>query len=75
MGETVEGCSRQPLAAQNFRPLLERKVRCHDHAGTLVCRADHVEQQLGADLAGWHVAQFVQHQQVQLRQLARSRVS
>ena len=69
MGEAVEGRSCRALAAQHLRPLLEWQVRRHDHARSLVRRADHVEQQLGTNLARRHVAQLVQHQQVQLRQL------
>ena len=69
VGQPVQGRSRQPLAPQHLRPLLERQVRRHDHARPLIRRADHVEQQLRPDLARRHISQLVQHQQVELRQL------
>jgi len=57
MGQTVQHRARQALAAEHFRPLLEGQVRRHDHAGAFVGRADHVEEQLGAELARRDVAQ------------------
>ena len=48
VGESVQGGSRQPFAAEDFGPVLERQVGRHDQAVALVCRGDHVEQHIGA---------------------------
>ena len=69
VGQPIEGGPGQPLAAQHLGPVLERQVRGHDQAVPLVGRGDHVEQQFRPGLAGRHVAQFVEDQQVQLGKL------
>ena len=65
VGEAVQGCPGEPLAAEYLRPVFERKVRGHNQALSLIGRADHVEQQLRSDLAGRHVAEFIQNQQIE----------
>ena len=74
MGQTIEGSSYEVLTTQNFRPLFERKIRRHDQTRPLVGVADDFEEQLGAQLAGRHVAELVKDQQVQLRQLCASKI-
>ena len=51
-------------------PVFEGQVRRNNDAVAFVCGADHVEQKFGTNLAGWHVTQFVEHKQVQLRKLS-----
>ncbi len=70
MGEPVEGGPGEPLGAQNLGPVLEGQVRGHDQTGALVSGRDDVEEQLGADLGGGHVAQLVEDEEVELGQLA-----
>ena len=41
----------------------------HDQAVAFIRRADHVEQQFGSDLAGGDVAELIEDQQVQFREL------
>ncbi len=42
--ESVEGYSREPLAAEQFDPLLEGQVGGHDQALPLVSRAEDGEE-------------------------------
>jgi hypothetical protein len=49
MGETIQDCAGQSLAAEHLRPLAERQVRGHDQALPLVGRADDVEEQFGSE--------------------------
>lgn len=69
MGQPIQRCPGEPLAAQHLRPVLEGQIGGHDQAGPLVGRADHIEQQLRPQLARRDVAQLVEDQQVQLGQL------
>ena len=66
MGEAIQGRSGEPLAAEDLGPVLERQVGRHDQAVPFVGRGDHVEQEFRPGLAGRHVAQFVEDQQIQL---------
>ena len=65
VSEAIQCCPGEPLAAEYLRPVFERKVRGHNQALSLIGRADHVEQQLRSDLAGRHVAEFIQNQQIE----------
>ena len=65
VGEAVQGGPGQPFAAEYFRPVFERKIGGYNQTLSLVGRADHVEQQLRSDLAGRHVAEFIQNQQIE----------
>jgi hypothetical protein len=49
--------------------LLKGQVGGDDQAGSFVGRADYTKEQFRSQLAGRHIAQFVEDQQVQLRQL------
>ena len=69
MSQAIQRGSGQSFAAENFRSAFERKIGRHDQALTFVGRADYVEEQLGTDLAGWYVTQFIQNQQIQFRNL------
>ncbi|OQC04779.1 MAG: hypothetical protein BWX79_02426 [Alphaproteobacteria bacterium ADurb.Bin100] len=69
MREPVQQGAGQPFTAHDLGPLLEGQVGGHDQAGALVGPADHVEEQLRAGLGEGHIAQFVQHEQIQPLQL------
>ena len=62
--------SSQTFAAQHFGPVFEEQVRGNNDVVAFVRSADHIEQKFGANLAGWHVTQFVEHKQVQLCKLS-----
>ena len=70
MRQSIERGPRQPFAAEHLGPVLERKIRRDDDAGSLVGGTDDVEEQFGAELAGRHVAEFIEDQQVELGQLS-----
>ena len=70
MCQAIQSGSGQTFAAQDFGPVFERQVRGNNDAVPFVRGADHVEQKFGTNLAGWHVTQFVEHKQVQLRKLS-----
>ena len=70
MCEAVESGSGQSFAAENFGPVFEGQVRRDDDAVAFVRGADDIEQEFGADFAGRHVAQFIEYQQVELRELS-----
>jgi len=69
MSQAVQRGAGQALAPEYFRPILERQVGRHDQAIPLAGGGDHVEEQLGAHLAGRHIAQLVEDQEIQLAQL------
>ena len=69
VGEPVEGCAGEPFGAEHFGPVLERQVGGDDQAGAFVGSTDDIEEQFGPQLAGGHVAQFVEDQQVQSAEL------
>ena len=69
VGEPVEGCAGESFGAEHFGPGLEREVGGDDHAGAFVGGRDDVEEQFGADLGGWDVAEFVEDEQVELGEL------
>ncbi len=65
MCEPVECGAGEALAAEHFGPVLKRQVGRDDQAQPFIGRADDVEQQFRADLAGRDLAQFVQDQQIE----------
>jgi len=69
MGQAIQHGAGEPLAPQDLGSLLERQIGRHDQTGPLVRRGDDVEEELRSGLAGRHVAQLVQDQQVELSQL------
>jgi len=70
VGEPVERCPSEPFGSEDLGPGLEGQVGGDDEAGPLVGGGDHVKEQLGADLGGGHVAELVEHQQVELGERA-----
>ena len=71
MSQSVECGDGESFASQDFRPVLEGKIRGDDHALPLVGRADDIEQQFGARLAGRYISELIQHQQLLFSQLTR----
>ena len=69
VGEPVERRPGETLGAEDLRPGLEGQIARDDQARALIGGRDDVEEQLGTDLGGRDVAQFVQHEQVQPREL------
>jgi hypothetical protein len=55
--------------AEHARPFAESQVGGDDDGGPLVKSADQVEEQLAAGLGEWQVAQFVEHDEVEPRQV------
>ena len=70
MSQAIQSSSGQTFAAQHFGLVFEGQVRDNNDAVAFVRGADHVKQKFGANLAGWHVTQFVEHKQVQLCKLS-----
>ena len=73
--QTVQRGPRQTLTAEHLGPILEGQVRSNDHALAFVRSRDHVEQEFCSGFARWNIPEFVQDQQVELSQEARSRKS
>jgi len=69
MSQSVQGRSGESFTPQNLGPVLKRQVRGHDQAEYLIRRADHIKQQFRSHFAGGDIAQFIQDQQVQSREL------
>ena len=69
MGEAVERRAGQALAPEYLGPILERQIGRDDQAVAFVGRGDHIEQEFRPGLAGGHVAQLVEDQEIQLAQL------
>ena len=67
--EPVQRRSREPFAAQDFGPVLEGQVRCHDQAVAFVGRRDDVAEEFGPGLARRDVPEFVEDEEVELGQL------
>lgn len=64
VGEPVEQGAGEALGAEHACPLVEGQIAGHDGAGALVALGEHLEQELGAGLRQWHVAQLVDDQQL-----------
>ena len=69
VSQPVERGPGQAFVVQDLCPLLEPQLRCHDQARSLVGRADHIETQIGSDLACRHVTHLVEDQKMQRREL------
>ena len=69
MGQPIERGSGETFTAEHLGPVLEGEIGRHDQAQSFIRRADHIEQQFGAELAGRHVAQFIENQQIEFREL------
>jgi len=69
MGETVEQCGRHLRIAEDAWPFTECEIGRDDDRGSLVETADHVEQQLSAGLGEREIAEFVEDDKVEARQI------
>lgn len=69
VGEAIEQSAGEALGAEHLGPFIERKVACHQGRAALVALAEHLEQQLGAGLGERHEAEFVDDQELIVRQL------
>ena len=71
VGEPVEQRRGHLGVAEDAGPFAEGQVGGDDHRGALVELADQVEQQLAAGLGERQIAEFVEDDEVQARELAR----
>ena len=69
MRETVEQRGRHFWIAEDARPFAEREVRRDDDGSAFVEPADEMEQQLPAGLGKWQVAEFVENDDIEARQI------
>src|SRR3546814_4137996 len=69
MGEPIEQRGRHLGVAEHGRPFAEREVGGDDDRGVLVKSADQMEQQLPASARERQIAQFVEDQQIEPRQM------
>ena len=69
MGETVEQCGRHLRIAKDAWPFTECKIGRDDDRGSLVEAADHVEQQLSSGLGEGQIAELVEDDEVEARQI------
>ncbi len=69
MGEAVEQCGRHLRIAKDARPFTECKIGRDDDRGSLVEAADHVEQQLSSGLGEGQIAELVEDDEVEARQI------
>src|SRR5437764_8863587 len=69
MREAVEQRRCHLGVAEHARPFAEGQVGGDEDGGALVKPADQVEQQLATGLGEWQVAQFVEHDEVEPRQV------
>jgi len=69
MGETVEQCGRHLRIAEDAWPFTECKIGRDDDRGSLVEAADHVEQQLSSGLGEGQIAELVEDDEVEARQI------
>ena len=69
MGETVEQCGRHLRIAKDAWPFTECKIGGDDDRGSLVEAADHVEQQLSSGLGEGQIAELVEDDEVEARQI------
>jgi hypothetical protein len=64
MGQAIEDRARQALGSEHVGPFVEGQVRGDDDRAALVSLGDDLEEQLGAGLAEWYEAQFVDDEEV-----------
>jgi hypothetical protein len=69
VGEAVEGGADESFGAEDFGPRTRRQVRGDDHRGAFVGGRYDVEERFGADFRDRDVAEFVEHQQIESREL------
>ena len=64
MGETIEQRAGKTLALKDARPFLEWEIRGDNGRSTLVALAEDLEEELGASLREWHIAKFVDDEEL-----------
>jgi hypothetical protein len=64
MREAVEERAGEPLGAEHGRPLFERQIARDQRPASLVALAEDLEQQFGPGRREWHIAEFVDDQQL-----------
>jgi hypothetical protein len=69
VGETIEQRASETLALENARPFLQWKIRRDNGRAALVALADDLEEELGASLGEWHVAEFVDDRELEVSKL------
>src|SRR5271165_6656795 len=69
MGEAVEQRSRHFRIAEDARPFAEGEVGGDDDRGALIETADEMEQQLPAGLGEGEIAEFVEDDEVEAREI------
>ena len=69
VGETVEQRSRHLWIAKDAWPFAEGEVGRDDDRGALIETADQVEQQLPAGLGEREIAEFVEDDEVEAREI------
>jgi hypothetical protein len=69
VGEEIEQRTGETLALENACPFLEWKIRCDDGRSTLVALAEDLEEELGTSLGEWHIAKFVDDEELDGREL------
>jgi len=62
VGQPVEQRAGQPLGGEHAGPLVERQVGGDNGRAALVALAKDLEQQLGAGLRQWYVAELIDYQ-------------
>lgn len=71
VGEAVEECGRHLCVTEDGGPFAEGQVGRDDDRGALVEAADQVEQELAAGLGEGQVAQFIENDEVEAREIVR----
>src|ERR1700739_3434495 len=64
MGEPVEQGASEPFRAEDGRPFIERQIAGNHRCTTFIALAEYLEEQFGADGCEWHIAQFIDDQQL-----------
>ena len=67
--QPVQHRTCQTLRAAHLCPILERKIGRNNQALPFIGSADNLEQQLRTCFTEWHIAQFIQDQQILLFEL------
>ena len=69
VGEPVQRYAGEPFTAENLGPVLEGQVRRDDQAVAFVCGGNDVEEQFRPSLARRDVAEFIEDEKIELREL------
>src|ERR1700712_3596385 len=69
VSETIEQSRGHLWIAEHARPFAKSEVGRDNHRGPFVETADHVEQKLPASLREWQVAEFIEDDEVETREV------